>query len=77
MILSYLKNYSKDQAFGLVPQAALKHALNHARSIESLSIRYSYVSALYKAASLYREVDPKFVTDFYIEKEAIKWQIAT
>lgn len=61
--------------FGLVPQAALKHALNHARSIESLSIRYSYVYKLYTAASLYREVDPKFVTDFCIEKEAIKWQM--
>ncbi len=61
--------------FGLVPKEALKHALNHARSIESLSIRYSYVFALYKAASLYREVDPKFVTDFYIEKESIKSQM--
>jgi hypothetical protein len=59
-----------------VPKAALTHALNHAKSIDSLDIRYGYVSALYHlAAYFYRELDPKFVKDFYIEKEAIKWQM--
>ena len=65
----------KNLTIGLVPIAALTHALSHAKSIESLDIRYSYVSALYKAASLYREVDPEFVNDFYDDKEAIKWQM--
>jgi hypothetical protein len=55
---------------GPLSKTVLKHALNHAKSIESLYNRYCYVSALYKAASLYSEVDPKFVKDFYIEKEA-------
>jgi hypothetical protein len=59
-----------------VPKAALTHALNHAKSIDSLDIRYGYVSALYHlAAYFYRELDPKFVKDFYIEKEAIKCQM--
>lgn len=37
----------KNLNIGLVPKAALKHALNHAKSIENLNIRCSYVFALY------------------------------
>jgi hypothetical protein len=65
----------KNLYIGSVPRAALKHALAHAKSIENLDIRYSYVSALYKAASFYRKVDPEFVDEFYTELESIKFKM--
>ena len=56
---------------GQVSKAGLKHALNHAKSIANLNIRCSYVSALYyQAKFFYRQEDPNFFNDFYIEKEA-------
>ena len=43
----------KNLNIGLVPKAALKHALNHAKSIANLNIRCGYVSALYNKAAFF------------------------
>ena len=56
-------------------QETFINLLKHAESIESLDIRYTYVSTLYKAARFCRNANPVFEDFFSIELEAIKKQI--